>query len=312
MNNTERAKTYNEALKDPDLMRALMQSLEAETVKTHTESFMKKALNKSIFEKKMISILPDINSKNHVIRKPMNKSKLANLLEKKRKGPNYEMSIMYLKKQNEKDTGLPRVKVVDVPGDGDCFYRALILAANEQGILDLLKVCLNINVVSKITPLIQGLRNFVSDHIDKRATEAYQVLYHLFYEDTDTLLAVIDTTFAQWHKDALTSALEHDNQDEFVASIKAGIRQRGNWASEIEVKFLESKLKECGIELNVSNTILGRARKTKPDGTEVITLYNSSDVHFQYFSFDVEPLAKTRGGKKQNRKTRRCYKSASS
>lgn len=275
-----------EAQNNPDLMRALQESLETATVKTATDAILKKALDKSIFEKKMISILPNLKTQS-LVKRP-NVDKLKSLLAKRRKGENVKMSILRVnaaKKVNNLQGALPRVRLADVVGDGNCFYSALINAANEQGVLDLLTTCLEIRSQRTLKPLIQGLRNYVSANIDERAKQAYRVLNNLFYEEPDTLFEIINTTFALWHQDTLFQAIEHNSEDEFVANIKRGILKTGSWASELEVKLLESKLKDCKIKLNVSNTILGRARKTENDGTEVITLYNSSDVHFQYFSF---------------------------
>jgi hypothetical protein len=293
-----------EAQNNPDLMRALMASLETATVKTSADAILKKALDKSIFEKKMISILPNMKTQSPV-KTPVNRpnvAKLKSLLAKRRKGENAKMSILRLKaakKANNLPGALPQVRLADVSGDGNCFYSALINAANEQGVLELLTTCLEINSMARLTPLIQGLRNYVSANIDERARQAYRVLNNLFYEEPDTLLEIINTTFAQWHQDVLFKAIEHNSEDEFVASIKTGILKMGSWASELEVKLLESKLKDCKIKLNVSNTILGRARKTENDGTEVITLYNSSDVHFQYFSF-LMPKKAGRRTRKRN------------
>jgi hypothetical protein len=318
----EREKAFNEAQRDPELMSALMQSLEEETIQKRANKLLKKAFNKSLAEKKMISILPNLKTASTKVAKSVNYNdtkKLATFLAKKRKGENYKMVIMRLeaqKKERENPalTGLPRVRLVDVPGDGDCFYRSLIMASHEQGILDLLKTCLNIVTVSKIIPLIEGLRNYIADNIDSRLIKTYQVLKNLYLEDNNTFLELIHTTFAEWHIDVILSSLAKQNQEQFVKQIKEGIRLRGNWASEIEVKFLEEKLSDCGIELNVSNSLIGRAHKIK-NGKEIITLYNSSDVHFQYFSFNLEPkIDSTRhnGGKvkaklRKTRKTRKLY-----
>lgn len=309
----EREKAFNEAQSDPELMSALMQSLETETIQKKADKLLKKAFNKSLAEKKMISILPNLKTTPKVVKNinGNDKKKLALFLAKKRKGENYKMAIMRLeaqKKERENPalTGLPRVRLVDVPGDGDCFYRSLIMASHEQGILDLLKTCLHIETVSKIIPLIQGLRNYIADNIDSRLINTYQVLKNLYLEDNNTFLELIHTTFAEWHIDVILSSLGEQSQGQFVKQIKEGIRLRGNWASEIEVKFLEEKLSDCGIELNVSNSLIGRAHKIK-NGREIITLYNSSDVHFQYFSFNLEPKIDStkRNGGKTKAKTRK-------
>jgi hypothetical protein len=111
-------------------------------------------------------------------------------------------------------------------------------------------------------------------------------------------------TFALWHRLAFYNA--RDRAD-YISLIRSGVRVRGNWASEIEVKTLVGLLQVCGIDLVVYNNNRAGALSAVEGGRHKVYLYNAGNVHFQYFSFSAAGGTR-RGRRRTLRGTRRTRK----
>jgi hypothetical protein len=61
----------------------------------------------------------------------------------------------------------------------------------------------------------------------------------------------------------------------------------GEWVGEIEVRIITDWLRGCNIKLEVRSNKEGKLYKTS-QGMDVVHLYNPSERHFEYFSFEPE------------------------
>jgi hypothetical protein len=95
--------------------------------------------------------------------------------------------------------------------------------------------------------------------------------------------------YPRWQKEIIekTIFIDKPNLDEFLKLIKAGIRTRRNWASQIEAGTLRDLLpNKCRIFLQVNTHEIDNIQITKNYESitmPMINLYNPTDVHFEYF-----------------------------
>ena len=204
------------------------------------------------------------------------------------------------------------VTVKDAGGGGDCFYLSLAAALRERGLVQRVGECLGMQPSANRLLYTDGIRNLVADSVTQQASRVYSYLAGLIDRrgtqvdlaiQMETQQIIMRETFAEWHRLAFYSA---PNREEYIRRIAAGIRVRGNWASEIEVKTLTQLLALCNIDLVVYNNNRVETLPQVVAGREKIYLYNQGNVHFQYFSFAVVG-GRTRRGRThtQRRRTQR-------
>lgn len=200
--------------------------------------------------------------------------------------------------------GLRPVRIKDAGGAGDCFYLSLVAALTEQGLVDLVRDCLGVQPSADRLLFTGGIRNLIAESLHDRAGLVYDYLTGLVDRHAsaveravqmETQRMIMGETFALWHRLAFYNA--RDRAD-YIGRIRSGVRVRGNWASEIEVKTLVGLLQVCGIDLVVYNNNRAGALSAVEGGRHKVYLYNAGNVHFQYFSFSATGGRKTRRGHK--------------
>ena len=191
---------------------------------------------------------------------------------------------------------------------GDCFYSSIFRAAKERGLLPILRDRLRLNIRTEHA-FIGGFRNRVSKEVlaGHLPTDVDQYghpenTYDILHGMGNSLGAAIqyDEVFPDWFKTAFAKGT--GTRKNFLKKFAKGARVRKNYVSEIEVSIVKTLLKnECDILLDIdglTQSVLAKYKTGKP----LITLYNSSGGHYEYYSFsDVCPADKER-----NQATRTC------
>ena len=204
------------------------------------------------------------------------------------------------------------VKLVNVPGDGDCFYASVIAAIKDQRIP--VEECFGFELT------IQNLRNYISDNIEETAKGIYETYHSL--NNSNTKKSIIEG-LASWHKQIIRTA---NTPAKFVKDIKAGVRKMNNWAAQMEVEVMKEVLFMCNVILDIKyndtkytstglgiNSKMGNRKFIKQysgnsiptlskmrNGMHVITLFNEGESHYQYYAFNRHT-----GGRRLTRRSTR-------
>jgi hypothetical protein len=172
---------------------------------------------------------------------------------------------------------------------GDCFYSAVWRALYEQGLLPRIHRRLGFDCTVEAT-CIQYLRNIIADASQEYVANTYTNLYNLLAsgvrDDRDTFATIVSTTFATWHQAVIRNTMQ--DPASFIEQMVAGIRKPRNWASQIEVITLTRILQEYRIDLEILTNFRSSLVARRGD-RDVVSLYNPHAVHFEYFSFLLDP-----------------------
>jgi hypothetical protein len=110
-----------------------------------------------------------------------------------------------------------------------------------------------------------------------------------------------------------------------LREVKASIIIPGNWAGELEVEVIKNMLNTLNIELTVHNKNLTKLVDFEIFSRNIgnigeiyphrIVLYNSGELHYQYYLFPKSPIKRNREGgyyrtkkQKKSKKNRRTKK----
>lgn len=196
-----------------------------------------------------------------------------------------------------------KYKLMDVKGDGDCFFRALHGAAFHQGILVKVAKCFTFsNRRDCWDDLNENLRN--TSHNDREVLFVACVRRYLaerirtgkenaILRRTWDLLRVMDEEdakdiMADWLIDAYQNSRVFYNEIDssypsFVNRVADGVQQRGNWVSELEVTIVKKVLEAKRIILLIaSNNDVPDALPLSP---HILVLVNVNNAHYMYMRY---------------------------
>lgn len=212
-----------------------------------------------------------------------------------------------------------KYKVVDVKGDGDCFFRALHGAAFYQGILAYVAKCFTYgNRKDCWDDWNENLRN--TSHNDREVLFVACVRRYLaerirtgkenaLLRRTWDLLRVMDEEdakdiMADWLIDAYQNSRVFYNETDssypsFVNRVADGVRQQGNWVSELEVTIVKKVLEAKDIILLIaSNNDVPDALPLNP---HILVLVNMNNTHYKYMWY-TDPSSMMGGGRTMRKK----------
>lgn len=191
---------------------------------------------------------------------------------------------------------------------GDCFYSSIFRAAKERGLLPIFRDRLRLNIRTEHA-FIGAFRNRIAKEVlaGHLPTDVDQYghpenTYDILHGMGNSLGAAIqyDEVFPDWFKTAFATGT--GTRKNFLKKFAKGARVRQNYVSEIEVSIVKRLLNnECDILLEIdglTKSVLAKYKTGKP----LITLYNSSGGHYEYYTF----LADCPAGKERNLATRTC------
>lgn len=194
---------------------------------------------------------------------------------------------------------------------GDCLYSSIYRASVERGLLPLFAKCFGIATDTEVK-FIQGIRNVLADYVLKEGllkgkdrfgttVDTYDQLKELV-EGTEfsakegqaiakgAMYAVAAQSFPPWFVSEFGRRGEKlGKKEDFIKNYAAGLRKMENWTGELEINLLKHLLetKKCQIKVDATRTRPSELY-SMVDGMEVITVYNPSMGHFEYFSFELD------------------------
>jgi hypothetical protein len=213
-----------------------------------------------------------------------------------------------------KDPAATEAWINETLSQGDCFYSSIFRACKERGFLPILRDTLKLNVRTE-DAFVASFRNRVAREVLANHLPS-DVDQHGNPEDTydilskmgDSLSAAIeyDEVFPDWFKQAFAKGV--GTRKYFLKTFAKHTRIRKNYISEIEFQIVKKLLDDrCNIFLEAEGLTKALLPKYKV-GKPLITLYNSSGGHYEYYSFlDTCPA-----GYERNNATRKCEKACKS
>lgn len=213
-----------------------------------------------------------------------------------------------------KDPPATDVWINETLSQGDCFYSSIFRACRERGFLPILRDTLKLNIRTEAA-FIGSFRNRVAREVLANHLPA-DVDQHGKPEDTydilskmgDSLGAAIeyDEVFPDWFKKSFAKGV--GTRKRFLRTFAKHTRIRKNYISEIEFQIVKKLLNDhCTMVLEADGLTKSKLSKYKT-GKPLITLYNCSGGHYEYYSFlDTCPTEYER-----NNATRKCAKACKS
>jgi hypothetical protein len=176
------------------------------------------------------------------------------------------------------------VEIIDVLGDGDCFYRAIYGYCLVNDLLDsILFPCFNFNIDHNNRSFVErkklknnleedtwilNIRKYISNSIlsDHRCRlqveKTYNYLINLDIENDDIIYySLIENTFPSWFvkKFPNLTTIKRTSKDDFINFIADSIKIKGNWAFQLDYDLVNILLKPCCLEIktliDIPNTI---------------------------------------------------------
>jgi hypothetical protein len=178
---------------------------------------------------------------------------------------------------------------------GDCFYSSIFRSSRERGLLEKIAECLSLDSSSEMV-FVETFRNKLADSISKGNLQytherngnidTYDYLVGLT-GNSGTYHQVTHSYPGWFNEEFGVGGDKLGDRDSFCQRLAAHIRQLGEWVGEIEVRIITEWLEGCNIKLEVRSNKETNLYKTS-QGMDVLHLYNPSERHFEYFSFEPE------------------------
>lgn len=200
---------------------------------------------------------------------------------------------------------MSRFKVIDVPGDGSCFYRSLYVALSaKRKHLEYINTLLAIDPSKPSEPFkdytqdefVLQYRKLLANVIRRgRDSKITSQVYKQFKQlDTEDYALVIKSSFPRWFQSRFKTM--PSTSKDFKTSFAEGVTYMSHWASEIEVRITQYILRDrIGMELQVLNH-LPAANDFKPK-PKTLYVINRDEIH--YNALVVSAKAKTSKPKPQ-------------
>jgi hypothetical protein len=194
------------------------------------------------------------------------------------------------------------VGINETLSQGDCFYSSLYRVFKER---DLLKtVCHDLNLRgSTEVRFVLSFRQKVAKEVlegklptdlnqNGKQENSYDFLSGLGKELTTIIDDDQDEIFPNWFKKEFRNGV--GTRKNFLKKFAKWAVKRKEYVGEIEVNIVKRLLKEIGIILEIDG-IRRKELSSMKDGLPLITLFNESGGHYEYFTFDLKcPKTKKR------------------
>ena len=203
-------------------------------------------------------------------------------------------------------------ELVDVKGDGDCFFHALYGAARDHGLLD------------KVASSLQGEKNSCLDKMNNRRTSFHgsvglshsnsarrdafiecfreYLAYAIKHVSFPIITEFYDTTreifvhggvnmqqmgaFADWMQDAI----KKESIEEFAKIVADHVGTKGVWISQLEYDIIKHVLEKCNVYLlPVVSTLEGAPKEIRENELQLLNMCN---VHYKYIRYSSTYPAK--------------------
>ena len=198
----------------------------------------------------------------------------------------------------EKEEMLP-VMIRPTLSQGDCFYSSIFRSLQERdGLLEKIGTCLTLNTENE-TIFIQSLRNKIAERVvsgnlpfSNQANGRLDMYDSLVqYTNNAQTYTQITKGFPEWFKMEFGKHGETLGvKESFCQRLASHIRTSGEWVGEIEVQIAKEELERCNVTSDIRRSNAEEKLYKTRGGNDVIYLYNPSELHYEYFSFDAMPL----------------------
>ena len=197
----------------------------------------------------------------------------------------------------EKEEMLP-VMIRPTLSQGDCFYSSIFRSLQERdGLLEKIGTCLTLNTENE-TIFIQSLRNKIAERVvsgnlpfSNQANGRLDMYDSLVqYTNNAQTYTQITKGFPKWFKMEFGEHGENLGvRESFCQRLALHIRTSGEWVGEIEVQITKEELERCNVTIDIRRSNAEEKLYKTRGGNDVIYLYNPSELHYEYFSFDAMP-----------------------
>lgn len=181
--------------------------------------------------------------------------------------------------------------------NGDCFYSGIYRSLNERNLLVNVSTCLSLTSVDE-TSFIQSFRDKIADRIvegnlqytHERDGKVDTYDYLVGLTGNSGSYRQVTNSYPSWFNDEFGANGESlGDRESFIQRLSSHVRNLGEWVGEIEVRLVTIELEKCNIRLEIRSNRENKLYK-KSQGLDVIHLYNPSEAHYEYFSFDTPTL----------------------
>lgn len=182
--------------------------------------------------------------------------------------------------------------------NGDCFYSGIYRSLNERNLLVNVSACLSLTSVDE-TSFIQSFRDKIAERIVAGNLQ-YTHGTHGKVDTYDYLVGLtgnsgsyrqVTNSYPSWFNDEFGENGESlGDRESFIQRLSSHVRNSGEWVGEIEVRLVTQELEKCKIRLEIRSNRENKLYK-KSQGLDVIHLYNPSERHYEYFSFDTSNVS---------------------
>lgn len=172
-------------------------------------------------------------------------------------------------------------KLVDVKGDGSCFYRSLYVVLKSRRLHNkfLKRICgKEYSKASTeeefVIQIREGLSNLILENKDE--DEIKSIFNHLHELETRDYKEILNSSFPTWFQHAFQKLPKSERN--FRKKFATGIRSMDSWASEIDIRIISKYLsKDLHMDLMILNNIPSSKQTFKPNA---VYLLNRSELHY--------------------------------
>lgn len=179
-------------------------------------------------------------------------------------------------------------KIVDVIGDGSCFFRSIYKYLKYLNILEYVSLKLNNNMfkVTDQNDFIILLRKVLSNEVKEQKSDIVKNVYNTLSElDKNTYNTLIQS-FPEWFIKAFKKL--PNNENTFRNKISKEIKELHNWVGEIEVKLTEQLFyKLFKFKIIILNSI--NLKKEYKFKNNTIYLLNIDEMHYNAIFPNIKP-----------------------
>lgn len=172
-------------------------------------------------------------------------------------------------------------KLIDVKGDGSCFYRSLYVVLKGRKLQHrfLKSICekgytKTFTEDDFVNHARQGISNLIQEQKDYG--ELHSIFKHLSELDKVDYKEILNSSFPTWFTTTFNKLPKSESS--FRKKFAAGITSMDHWASEIDIRIISNLLKkELHLDLIIFNNIPSAKQQFKPNA---IYLLNRSEFHY--------------------------------